>query len=556
MTVVEYLTKKGFSYNIRGKELQMNCPFCEDKERKFFINAETGAYKCFHENRCGERGGFFQLQAKLGDKPKVTASDKHFVNKKKKYELPKKPERVNNPNEKFLTWFKNRGIKSSIVSQYNIKIQDSKWIVFPYIKNDLVVNRKYRTIDKKFRQEANAEQCLFGQQHIPDEAQELIICEGEIDCLTWRQFGYDCVSIPSGVSNLEWIENDFDFLKRFNKIYLSMDMDEAGRDAVEKIVPRLGKWRCYNLILPYKDVNECLVNGVDDEKIANCFYNAEDFEMPHLHSADYFIEDVKELYLHPEQLEGDPIGFDKLQGILHGWRGGELTIWTGKNGSGKSTFVNQAILKQIVNNGKRICIGSFELPAKRFLNWLIKAYTPIDVEYNQEKVIEDFLKQIAPQLYIIDIVGEVKKDSLYEIMKYAAMKYGVEYFVIDSMMRISMPYHNELKEQKAFISELKSFSMEYDVHTHLITHPRKTQRDDDMIGQADISGTGNITDLADNVIVLHRYSEKQKKKLKEETNISADARIIVTKNREHGEQGGGYLHFDSERKRFSEVVHI
>lgn len=554
MEILEYLNNKGLHFSKKGEQYNLNCPFCGDRENKFYIS-KAGLFKCFHENNCGKQGNFYQFQVEMGDKPKPIIKDNIFNHKKKSY---KKPEKLNNSadvNDRFLQYFKSRKIEPKILEKYNIKITDNKWIMFPYFKKGELVNRKYRTIDKKFKQEKEAEPCLFGQDHISASTMDIVICEGEIDCLTWDQLGYSAVSIPGGVNNMDWIENDYEFLKQFKTIYISMDMDKAGRDAVQKISVRLGKWRCYDLKLPEKDINECIKAGYMDDEISEWFDQAEGFNIPCLKTADEFTDDVIELIENPDALNGYDIGYSGLGKILKGWREGELTIWTGKNGSGKSTFINQALVKMIFKHAHNICIGSFELPPKRFLNWIVKSEPRVmDVNpENRAKAVTAYLDALGEKLYIIDIVGSVDKTYLSEIMEFGAKKYGIKHFLIDSMMRIDLPSYNELLQQKTFISELKAFAMNNLVHVHLITHPRKTQRDDDVIGAMDVSGSGNITDLADNVIVVHRFSEKQKQTFYAEGEY-IDAKLLVTKCREHGDTGTVFLRFDKNYKKFYEVV--
>ena len=47
-------------------------------------------------------------------------------------------------------------------------------------------------------------------------------------------------------------------------------------------------------------------------------------------------------------------GILSLDYCLGGFRGGELSVWTGKRGEGKSTWLGQ-LLNEAVNQGKRVC---------------------------------------------------------------------------------------------------------------------------------------------------------------------------------------------------------
>jgi DNA primase len=82
---------------------------------------------------------------------------------------------------------------------------------------------------------------------------ELIICEGEIDAITWAQYGHAAVSIPGGATYTGWIDLCWDWLQRFGKIHISFDEDAKGRMKVVEIVTRLGMARTDIIRLPQKN---------------------------------------------------------------------------------------------------------------------------------------------------------------------------------------------------------------------------------------------------------------------------------------------------------------
>ena len=98
-------------------------------------------------------------------------------------------------------------------------------------------------------------------------SQPLIITEGEIDTLSLYEAGIrNVVSVPSGCSNLDWIDTCWDWLERFQSIILFGDNDEPGRKMVREVVRRLDEARCMVVEeypdrpdgTPCKDANEIL----------------------------------------------------------------------------------------------------------------------------------------------------------------------------------------------------------------------------------------------------------------------------------------------------------
>jgi len=81
---------------------------------------------------------------------------------------------------------------------------------------------------------------------------ELVISEGELDAITWAQYGYAAVSVPGGAKYTGWIDVCWEWLQRFKKIHVSFDEDTTGRMKVVEIVTRLGMARTDIIRLPQK----------------------------------------------------------------------------------------------------------------------------------------------------------------------------------------------------------------------------------------------------------------------------------------------------------------
>ncbi len=542
MNVQEYLERKNLQYtttkNQSGKQAKMKCPQCGDKA-SFAINLDTGAYQCFRQNKCGIKGSFFEFQKFLGDEP--------FLKREKIYADPQtKPERI---NEKVYKWFEKRKISEETVKQFKIGLSPSgKEIMFLYHKTGKLTNVKYRSMDEKnFYKEKDCKSVLWNQDNIKDN--KLYITEGECDAMALYEYGIKAVSIPSGVNDLTWIEHDWKFLERFKEIYLLMDNDTSGQSIIENLVNRLGKWRCRNVLLPYKDVNECLMKGVTKEEINESISSAAEFNITELKHCDYYVDEINEYKNNPNKLYGTITSNYKLTELLKGWRREELSVWTGQNGAGKSTYLSQEII-HLLGQNKKCCIGSFEMPPRKYLWWLIK-------QSARRKEITDFdvnviLNEYAENLFIIDITGEIGKENLFEIIEFGCRKYGIEVFVIDSLMKVKLSADNNkiYGEQKNFVNRLADFAKEYKCHIHLVAHPRKAKTDEYESDKTDVAGSGDITNIADNVFLVYRYSKEQIEKRKKANIEPYHSFIEVKKNREHGKLGKVGFYFNEDFKTF------
>jgi twinkle protein len=548
--VQEYLEKKGFEWRRRGDNAVMNCPFCDppDKEKKFAISLSSGAFNCLHLNRCGKKGSFRDFQTALGDRP-LTRKDVpvFFGGRSKTYSLP--DVKISEASDAVIEYLAGRGFTEKTINHFKVGSKGNA-VMLPYYRAEKLINVKYRDItDKKTMwTEKNAEPILFNRDQIYEEP--LIICEGEYDAMALYQYGIDAVSVPMGCGNFEWVENEWDYLETFSNIYICFDGDAPGRENARKLAQRLGEWRCKIISLPKKDANECLVSGVRELTIQSCIANAQELTPETLVSPSYFAEQVQNIFAAGSRLFGVETAWPKLNEILKGWRGGEVTIWSGRNGSGKSTILNQHFIN-IARRNVKTCIYSGEMPPERYLRWAIIQFSGNDKP--SPVSVKNSLEWMDQRIFILNVSQGIQPEKLLSDFEYAARRYNVQHFIIDSLMKVSLNEREEYSQQKDFVSRLSDFAKKFNVHVHLVAHPRKTENDTDTPGKVDVKGSSHITDLADNVIVLYRPDEEAKEKLRSKGKKCSDMQLYVKKNREFGIEGKVHLWFDERLKTFRDV---
>ncbi len=558
MDVREYLTSKGFSWTEvqrpKGLTAISNCPFCSDREKKFAVSLEDGAFSCLHLNTCGAKGSFYDLQKKFGDTPQQLDSNKVFFQHQKVSPVYEKPKvKAADLTQGAMAFLAARKISPATAERFKLKsTPDGQAIMFPYYKGADVVAAKYRSItEKKFWNEKLTEPVLFNRDACVENC--LIIVEGELDCLALYEYGHEGVSVPNGTGDERWIENEWEYLERFQTIYLCLDNDPAGLKEAMKLVERLGRWRCRVVRLPFKDVNECLVRGIDATEFYGYITHAVEYPPALLQDAADFEDEVLKLFKNINIINGTTTFCYGLNGIIKGWRSQELTVWSGKNGSGKSTIINQEVL-HLIGLGTKVCMASLEMPPARYLRWAIMQAAKI--KDPSEELIKQTLQDWKKYFFIVNTHDEIGPDALFDVFEYAARRYEVEHFIVDSMARVVLSGKDELSDQRQFVSRFLSFVKRHNAHGHLVVHPRKGYDDDGVPGKDDVGGTGHITNLAHNVLIMWRPSEEMKSKAasgagKKQWNCP-DSRLYVRKNREWGTEGYVDFVFDPETKRFSE----
>lgn len=488
--------------------------------------------------------------------------NKYFSEKQKTYSKPKLvlPDAGENVTAHiYLTH--ERGLDVETINKFKVTANE-KEIIFPYYFDGELVNQKYLGIDrdggkKQFRSEKDCMPCLFGWQAIDEAARSVIICEGEIDAMTLYQYGYNALSVPFGAgigAKLAWLDNEHENLSVFDEIFICFDNDDAGQKSVDELVVRLGSYRCRVVTLPFKDANDCLKNNVSKDNMAESFLNSKTFQPKEIkRPTDFEDSIIQEMFFDEPNKVGVELPFKNANGEIL-FRTQELILWSGINGHGKSQMLGQVALHSM-REGKRVMIASLEMPSRRMLIRMVTQASGISgnskpsIEYAREIV-----RWLDDKLFIYDLIGTANQDRLLEAFIYARKRYGVEVFIIDSLMKCGVS-EESFDSQKNFIDKVCNFKNDYNCHVHMIVHPRKSEDEEKTPKKMDIKGTGTITDSADTIISLWRNKKKEEKikiaknkhyQADQETLDEPDCILRCDKQRNGGEEALVFLWYDKK----------
>jgi twinkle protein len=466
------------------------------------------------------------------------------------YKRPAKPQ-CQAPKSKVREWLAGRGLTDATLNDFRIgeQLREDKAIaVFPYLRDGELVNAKYRDVaDKRgMRQEKDAEPCLFGWHLIDPRARSIAITEGEIDCMTLHQAGIPALSVNAGAGNHQWIENDWERLERFSEIFICYDDDEAGNKGAAEVIQRLGVERCRLVKFGAKDANQWLQDGAGGEDFHAALKQAKYIDPQELVTIAEFFGQVKAM-LYPAASDAPlprlMVG-DRYEDSFE-FRTGELSIWTGINGHGKSLMLNQVLIG-LMHQGERTCVFSGEMPppvqGKRLVRQLSGTSRPTPTYID---AMQDWVRD---RMWIFNTVGSATIDRLVEVFRYAAKRYGISHFVIDSLMMTDVPEDGPgaFSAQKEAVQKLTNFAKQCRAHVHLVAHPRKARDESAPPGKLDVGGSGKITDAADNV-----FSVWSARKEDEQENEKADALLELHKQRNGEVQHKKFwLYFNKESQQF------
>lgn len=504
----------------------------------------------------------------------IQDDDHHFAAKReKKFSRPdrKKVARYITRDEKHIEYLQSRGIKPETAKAFEVasgKVWNGEReldaLVFPYKRDGELLQVKRISTErpngkKVIMAEGDCEPCLYGWHALDPTVRSVVLCEGEIDCMTYSQYGINALSVPFGGgkgAKQQWIEFEFHNLDRFDEIWLSMDNDDVGQEAAKEIASRLGEHRCRMVKLPRKDINECLMDGVPEDDIWNCLAQASYFDPEELYSAREFYQDtVNAFYGRQQFLFQSP-----WEALNHNFqfREAELTLVNGVNGHGKTEVVGHMVL-EAMRQGVKACVASLELKPGILLKRLTRQATCCKMPPVLE--IESAFKFYDDRLWLFGLTGTAKAERLLEIFHYARRRYGIQLFVIDSLMKCGIG-DDDYNGQKAFVDALCDFKNKTNSHILLVTHSRKGDSEDKPTGKMDVKGTGAITDLTDNLFIIWRNKARERAIQrvqageppgdKDQQLLASPASVLMLEKQRNGEgwEGGVPLFLDEQSHQF------
>lgn len=272
---------------------------------------------------------------------------------------------------------------------------------------------------------------------------------------------------------------------------------------------------------------EILPSDIDFEKYLNLR------EYSDIRSPSHWREEVADAFTHNGQLSGDLLPWGKTHNSVQ-LRPGEVSIWAGINGHSKSLITGMAALWLLPVT--KVCIASMEMkPALTLQRMLRQAAGCNDVAKGFQ---DRFLDWTDGRLWIYDRADQVPTNVILGMVSYCATELDIKHIVIDSLMKCGID-DDDYNKQKRFVDQLCQLSKQLNVHVHLIAHMRKGESENKRPGKFDVLGSSALTNLVDNLFIVHRNKAKEEKiRLKQEvTDAEPDITLSVAKQR-HGDYEG------------------
>lgn len=252
--------------------------------------------------------------------------------------------------------------------------------------------------------------------------------------------------------------------------------------------------------------------------------------------------------------------WEKCRGMFQ-FRPGEVTLWAGQNGHGKTQVVSQVALS-LMGQDERVVIASFEMKPATTLQRLSRMYAgtnPYSPEFQNDAGIDaltelyrEFGEWSDNRLWIYDQTGTVDSGRVLGMARYCAKELGITHVVIDSLMKC-VQGEDDYNGQKVFVDELTALARDNGIHVHLIHHTRKPANENHVPDKYDNKGSGAITDLVDNVMMVWRNKAKEDeaKAMKQSNKATEpDAMLLCRKQRNGEDEPTIKLWFDRDSQQY------
>ena len=480
-----------------------------------------------------------------------------------------------NAAEAFYAWFKNRGISKDTVDEFGITRVTKRFgqnnlacIAFPYFFEGQLVNYKYRTLDKQFRQEPDARRSLFNFDRALrgayfKEKSRLIFVEGEMDVLACHEAGiFNAVSLPDGAPQQAKMRDDdkrftaLADLPDFDEVVIAVDMDEAGQALAQELEHRFGKHKCSRVTWPdqndvqIKDANECLmVHGVD--VLRECFEQRIHNPVEGLYGVTDYMEQVFDIYDGNVQ---QPVstGWSQMDEIYKVMPA-TFAIVTGIPNHGKSNWLDQLIVNLNRQHGWKFGIFSPEHGVASHVRRLSEKVLGMPFDNGPSprmgrSQLEGAMKKMDGNFYFVESQEALPNiDWILDRARIGVRRFGLRGIVIDPYNMIDSKRDGNKREDehiRDLISECKSFCRAHDVAMWMVAHPNKLRKEpNELAYQApslyDVSGSAHWYNMCDVGLVVHRDFETEL------------TRVITRKIREqgvYGQIGEAFFQYDTTKK--------
>lgn len=274
---------------------------------------------------------------------------------------------------------------------------------------------------------------------------------------------------------------------------------------------------------------------------------------------------VDNFYGETSQSSWTSTGFEKMGGKFD-LRPGELTLWAGVNGHGKTTLLSNIMLN-VIRGGQKVCLASLEMPPHKTMAKMTQQAAGVALP--APRYIRGFHSWTDEKLWVYNHVGKLASSRALAVATYVRKELQIDHLVIDSLMKCGLGT-DDYTAQKDFVDGLCSVARDTGLHIHLVCHMRKGENESKPSEKFDVKGASEIVDLADNLMIVWKNlpklnelstleavrqsptEEAARQQRIEELRKKPDSFVRLAKQRHHSWEGSWAFWFDRNSQQYLE----
>ncbi|RIA87199.1 P-loop containing nucleoside triphosphate hydrolase protein [Glomus cerebriforme] len=570
---------------------RIKCPNCRPKKSNYYsatINLKSGVYNCQVCMKKGNWGDYVQLVSKTDSFQIINATNLGFGRfsfSRSQSEIEEFPNALLNNPEIIENFTKEHGITLNTLQEYKVGIAkyhninpasnvsgrignsinaqraEEMCFTFPRTAPFFDDSREEGFLDSKI---TRIKACsikndelvafdppssvggLFGYHLAKLECDTIILTGNEFDAMAvYQETNIPATCLPNNVYQLPL--EVLPLFERFSKIYLWLDDDVEGQGAAEKFAQKLGidrclivNTRCGRLNGPI-NASQALATG---QSLLEILYKSKPLQHDQIIDFEGIKEAVYREIANPAQVCGvlskDLPGLNK---ILKGHRPGEITIFTGPTGTGKTTILSQLSL-DYCRSGVSTLWGSFEIPNVRLAKKMLQQFAEKDLTKYPEEFVDLAEKFQQLPMYFLKFYGSTEISTIIDAMDHAIHAFDVRHIIIDNLQFMTADqgrYIDRWELHDRILTSLRRVATEKNVHITIVVHPKKD--DKELLDVSSVFGTAKVTQEADNVIILQRLNTE-----------NGDVRLLdIRKNRFDGTLAAIPIEFEVESLKIKQT---
>ena len=598
---LRYVISKGWSWEeASGDQIKIqNCPYCSNSNSKFYMacsSPESGSRDGLNFcHACQQTGNLRHLQEHCGDRIKGVDSRADWAGGKAKIltELPDVEAccAALLSDAETLDYLMNvRKFSMDIIKKQKLGVKEkhffhkageTKAIVTPYLSSEGNVTWvKYRTVPPHVKDfsSPHGEAGLYNAGALNEDCKEIILCEGENDCISLLDHGItDVCGVPgANVKKASWIEA----LDRIDpKVYILFDTDGPGNKGAQELASRIGLERCLKIRLPkeVKDIGEWFAKGGTAEEFQRLKDEAVLFNVSGVVSSGDALQDLE------DKLEGKTelaptytFPWPALNKLI-GMETGDVLDIVGEAKRGK-TSVALVILDHMVKTynepGLLCCLDMTpDRLAKKWISLVTGFADDLTIPGTPEaaaKLVElkecivkarEEQRSREADLYFCYPPLVTSPEDVYKLLRDCIRRYGVRWIVLDNIQRLcdaTLKNQNMRTIHLSQISkELTKIAKDHKIQMIRIVQPKKIAAAS-IVTTGDVDGSSQLEKDNDAMILLHRqatgpttksaYAEEEEDGVESNESFSDNMRVTVGLSR-YSSGGHCFLRFDGARNQ-------